>query len=147
MQETIQAILNAAVGEVAKTGEDSKALEALRVRYLGRKGEFSRCFKELALASAEERPRLGQLLNAAKAQVEEVLNSALERAREGAARPAERLDVTVPGRLPLLGRIHPITQVAREIAQRQGTELFVHGRDGRIRERDSHGHDPHPPRG
>lgn len=38
-------------------------------------------------------------------------------------------------------------QVAREIAQRQGTELFVHGRDGRIRERDSHGHDPHPPRG
>ncbi|HAA04407.1 MAG TPA: phenylalanine--tRNA ligase subunit alpha [Syntrophobacteraceae bacterium] len=117
MQETIQAILNAAVGEVAKTGEDSKALEALRVRYLGRKGEFSRCFKELALASAEERPRLGQLLNAAKAQVEEVLNSALERAREGAARPAERLDVTVPGRLPLLGRIHPITQVAREIAQ------------------------------
>lgn len=35
----------------------------------------------------------------------------------------------------------------RQIARNQGTELFVHGRDGRIRERDSHGNDPFPPRG
>ncbi len=35
----------------------------------------------------------------------------------------------------------------REIARNQGTELFVHSRDGRIRERDSHGNDPFPPRG
>ena len=38
-------------------------------------------------------------------------------------------------------------RVAREISRNQGSELFVHGRDGRIRERDSHGHDPYPPRG
>lgn len=36
---------------------------------------------------------------------------------------------------------------AREVAQNQGTELFIHGRDGRIRERDSHGRDPFPPKG
>lgn len=35
----------------------------------------------------------------------------------------------------------------REIARNQGTELFIHGRDGRIRERDSHGNDPFPPKG
>lgn len=35
----------------------------------------------------------------------------------------------------------------REITRNQGTELFIHGRDGRIRERDSHGDDPFPPRG
>lgn len=35
----------------------------------------------------------------------------------------------------------------REIARNQGAELFVHGRDGRIRERDTHGHDPYPPKG
>lgn len=35
----------------------------------------------------------------------------------------------------------------REIARNQGAELFVHGRDGRIRERDSHGNDPFPPKG
>jgi len=33
----------------------------------------------------------------------------------------------------------------RDIARNQGTELLIHGRDGRIRERDSHGHDPCPP--
>ena len=36
---------------------------------------------------------------------------------------------------------------ARQTAQREGTELFIHGRDGQIRERDSHGHDPYPPKG
>lgn len=36
---------------------------------------------------------------------------------------------------------------ARDIARNQGTELFIHGRDGRIRERDSHGNDPFPPKG
>lgn len=36
---------------------------------------------------------------------------------------------------------------AREIARNQGTELFIHRRDGRIRERDSHGNDPYPPEG
>lgn len=35
----------------------------------------------------------------------------------------------------------------REMARNQGTELLIHGRDGRIRERDSHGHDPYPPKG
>lgn len=36
---------------------------------------------------------------------------------------------------------------AREIAKNQGSELLIHGRDGRIRERDSFGNDPHPPKG
>ena len=35
----------------------------------------------------------------------------------------------------------------REITGNQGTELFIHGRDGRIRERDTHGHDPYPQKG
>ena len=36
---------------------------------------------------------------------------------------------------------------ARDVARNQGTEVFIHGRDGRIRERDSYGNDPHPPKG
>jgi hypothetical protein len=36
---------------------------------------------------------------------------------------------------------------ARDVARNQGTEVFIHGRDGRIRERDSYGEDPHPPKG
>jgi len=47
--------------------------------------------------------------------------------------------------------VHPTQQDAidrgRELARNQGAELLIHGRDGRIRERDSHGHDPNPPKG
>jgi len=47
--------------------------------------------------------------------------------------------------------VHPTQQAAidagRAIARNQGSELYVHGRDGRIRERDTHGHDPYPPQG
>lgn len=39
------------------------------------------------------------------------------------------------------------TEDGREIARNQHSELLIHGEDGRIRERDSHGHDPHPPKG
>lgn len=38
-------------------------------------------------------------------------------------------------------------RAARRIARNQGTELYIHGRDGRIRARDSYGNDPHPPKG
>lgn len=37
--------------------------------------------------------------------------------------------------------------IAKERAQREGTEMYIHGRDGRIRERNSYGKDPHPPKG
>lgn len=39
------------------------------------------------------------------------------------------------------------TAAARGIARNQGTELVIHGRDGRIQSKDSHGHDPYPPKG
>lgn len=37
--------------------------------------------------------------------------------------------------------------IARSISRNQGSELFIHGRNGQIRERDTHGHDPYPPKG
>lgn len=39
------------------------------------------------------------------------------------------------------------TKIAREISKNQGSELFIHGRDGKIQSRDSHGNDPYPPKG
>ena len=42
---------------------------------------------------------------------------------------------------------HEARDAAQEIAQNQGSEMFIHGRDGRIRERNSYGNDPFPPRG
>ncbi len=42
---------------------------------------------------------------------------------------------------------HEAIDRGRDIARNQGSELLIHGRDGRIRDRDSHGRDPHPPKG
>lgn len=42
---------------------------------------------------------------------------------------------------------HEAIERARSAAQKQGTELYIHGKDGRIRERNSYGKDPHPPKG
>ncbi|MEA5259477.1 DUF2188 domain-containing protein [Arcicella aquatica] len=38
-------------------------------------------------------------------------------------------------------------QIARTISKNQGSELIIHGKDGKIQSRDSHGHDPYPPKG
>jgi phenylalanyl-tRNA synthetase alpha chain len=116
MKEIIQAIVQAAEHHADAAGGDIKELEALRVRYLGRKGELSRCFKELAQMPPDQRPQAGQWLNEAKAQVEQALSEALERARAQVQRPTEVLDVTLPGRIPLQGRLHPISRVARGIS-------------------------------
>ena len=117
MRETIQKILHVALQEASAAGTDLKGLDQVRVRYLGRKGEFSKCFKDLAQAPVQDRPHLGKLLNEAKAEVEKVLAEAVERAQRRATPPSRYQDVTLPGRLPLQGRLHPITQMALEISR------------------------------
>jgi phenylalanyl-tRNA synthetase alpha chain len=117
MRETIQKILRAALQEASTTGTDLKGLDQVRIRYLGRKGEFSKCFKDLAQAPVQDRPHLGKLLNEAKVEVEKVLADAVEKAQERAIPPSHYQDVTLPGRLPLQGRLHPITQTAFEISR------------------------------
>ena len=62
--------------------------------------------------------------------------------RDWAVRGAENSRVT-----SVHGTQQEAIDAARGIARNQNTELFIHGRDGRIRERDSHGRDPFPPRG
>lgn len=53
---------------------------------------------------------------------------------------------TIRNRLSYTQNGHSIAR-AREIARNQESELFIHGKNGRIRERDSYGNDPHPPKG
>jgi hypothetical protein len=45
------------------------------------------------------------------------------------------------------GRKQEAVDAGREISRNQQSELVIHGRDGRIQQKDSHGHDPFPPRG
>jgi phenylalanyl-tRNA synthetase alpha chain len=99
---------------------DEKALEDLRVRFLGKKGELSAVLRGMGALSAEERPRVGEVANRVKGEVEALLDSA--RGRLGAAKLEAELagppiDVTLPPRRLLpRGHRHPITRATEEIA-------------------------------
>ena len=103
--------------------ETPAALEELRVQYLGKKGELTAVLKMMGKLSAEERPVMGQMANAVRAEIEEKLenrkaelNSALlERKLID-----EAIDVTIPGETVELGHQHPMNMVLQEIK-----EIFV----------------------
>jgi phenylalanyl-tRNA synthetase alpha chain len=97
--------------------KDLSALESFRIAYLGKKGLLTSLMKRLGDLSPEERPEAGQLLNRLKTDLtkrfQEVRERILFRKEEGAS----FLDVTLPGREPARGHLHPITQVSLEICE------------------------------
>jgi phenylalanyl-tRNA synthetase alpha chain len=117
MEEAIRSLVDAACNEIASSGDDLKALDQVRVRYLGRKGELAQFFKKLAGLSEGERREAGRILNEAKVSLEEKLSQAQERLKERLQRRKEQFDVTVPGRRPLRGHLHPITQISLEVSR------------------------------
>ena len=99
---------------------DSGALEAWRVRFLGRKGSVQGLTRNIADLPPEERPAYGQAVNALKQELTaafEAREQAVAQASLAAELAAEGVDVTLPGRRPQLGRLHPSTQTLREIYQ------------------------------
>ncbi len=104
----------------AAAAQTPEALEEVRVRYLGRQGLVTQAFRRLGTAAPEERPRLGQALNALRAAVSSALASradALARDAREARLAAERLDVTLPGRPLAVGRRHVLTRTMEEIGE------------------------------
>lgn len=117
MEDTVRQLVDSVEQEIARSGDDLKLLDQVRVRYLGRKGELAQLFKQLGRVSAEDRPRFGQRLNEAKDRLESLVTEAIERAQSRTEAHQDRFDVTVPGRRIHRGRLHPITQTAQEIAR------------------------------
>ena len=94
---------------------DQQSLEALRVKYLGRKGRIAELMGQIPALPAEERRTFGASVNACKHKIEELLIQK-QAALESQLAPArDPLDVTLPGKQPLVGRLHPLTQVQEEI--------------------------------
>jgi len=95
-------------------------LEAVRVVYLGKKGKLTDLMKGLIGLSAEEKPKLGLWVNEAKRIILVCFEEKLEEIneRELALKCAtEKIDVTLPGRQPLQGSLHPLTQVRARIVE------------------------------
>ena len=99
------------------------ALEDLRVRFLGKKGEVTAVLKQMGSLSAEERPIMGQIANSVRAVIEDALEArkAVINAQVLEAKlQAEALDVTIPGESICMGHEHPMNKVLQEIK-----DLFV----------------------
>ena len=98
----------------------SQEVEELRVKLLGKKGELTSVLKLMGTLPAEERPKMGQLANEVRAEIEKGLNETREKlaAKAMDARlERERIDVTLPGHDPNLGRRHPLWQVMDEVEE------------------------------
>ena len=117
--ENLDALVSQAL-EAVQRAEDVNALEQLRVLYLGKKGELTQVMKTLCDLPADERPKVGALINAAKERVQEVLNARkalLEQAELTAKLAAECIDVTLPGRGQTSGGLHPVTRTLERVEQ------------------------------
>ncbi len=117
IQKNIQEI-ESRVSRELEGSRSLPALEELRVRVLGRKGELTGLLRSLGQAPAEERPRLGQMVNAAREKIERAID-ARARALEGAAKQArlkdEAIDVTLPGQTRSAGSLHPMYLVQDQL--------------------------------
>lgn len=114
MLETIQDTRKRFSGELQSV-TDLKALEEVRIKYLGRKGLLAGLFDELKTASKEEKPLLGKALNELRNEVQTSFDELKERLE--AEKPAEttKLDLTLPGRTERTGSKHVIIQTLDEI--------------------------------
>ena len=103
--------------------KDAAALDELRVKYLGKKGELTAVLKQMGRLSAEERPAMGALANEVRAALEGALESASRKVEEAALSAklkAEAVDVTIPGKPVRVGRRHPMYTALDEIK-----EIFI----------------------
>jgi len=115
--DNLQALTDQAL-EAVSNASDLKALDEIRVNYLGKKGELTALLKTLGKLSAEERPVAGAKINEAKQQVAQAIDAAktgLEQAAINARLAAETIDVTASGRGEELGGLHPVTRTIERI--------------------------------
>lgn len=122
MRQQLEEIRNRAAEELA-AAKEQQSLEALRVKYLGKKGELTSILKQMGKLTAEERPVIGQLANEVRAFIEDDLaqRAAEIKSAETAKRlQQERIDVTLPGTHRPLGAKHPLSIVLDEVK-----EIFV----------------------
>ena len=117
MKEQLEKIKQEALAALAVTKE-SVDLEALRVKYLGKKGELTALLKQMGKLSVEERPVIGQLANEVRERLTAEIDAQKKKIEEiklEARLEAEAVDVTIPGQRTKLGHQHPMYIALDEI--------------------------------
>lgn len=117
MKDNVQSMLTQALAEI-NGAADLTAIEALRVKYLGKKGEVTTLLRSMGAVAPEDRPEMGRIINEAREAIEAALESAKEVKSASALNDRliqEQIDVTLPGVAKKRGHLHPLTVVMNEI--------------------------------
>lgn len=117
MKEKLNELRTKAFEELSAV-KDQQSLEQMKIKYLGKKSELVNILRGMGALSAEERPVMGQLANTVRADIEQAFENA-KQVVEAAVRlqkiEQETIDITLPGKAPIMGTLHPITKVQTEI--------------------------------
>jgi phenylalanyl-tRNA synthetase alpha chain len=114
MLDNIKAVESEAGSEIAAAG-DTKSLDDLKVKYLGRKGRVAGLFGQLASLPPQDKPRFGSELNSLKARIGELLKARQGGLSAAAALPKDFVDLTLPGFKPPIGARHPIIKTIEDV--------------------------------
>ena len=116
LKNELLTLKNEALKEL-ETLAESADIEQLQWEYLGRKGRFTLLLKRLPELPKEERPAIGKLVNQVKEELQRAFQAATDALTAKAEAEISVFDVTLPGRRPPLGHVHPITQTTEEICR------------------------------
>lgn len=117
MEQELNSLRETALNELSEvTGKE--ALNDLKVKYLGKKGLLTGMLRGLGALSPEERPRVGQVVNDIRNELEAIIAAKLEATKQAELAQklaSETIDVTLPGRHAGLGHLHPLTLTLNRI--------------------------------
>jgi len=120
LDKDLEKIKNKALSELEKAST-AEAIDAISIRYLGRKGAVTQYLRNISSLPEQERPAAGKSANQVKKILESALKTAKERLENGRGESESAgIDVTLPGRPAPRGALHPITQINRRIC-----DIFV----------------------
>ena len=117
MKELMQSLREASIKAINES-DSPESIEALRVKYLGKKGELTAILRQMGKLTPEERPVMGQLANQLRSEIEDAIElrktilskKLLEKQLE-----SEAVDVTLPGKAQPIGHKHPMYNVLDQI--------------------------------
>lgn len=117
MKDQLLKLKNEALNQLKECSNNAD-IEKIRVQYLGKKGELTLILRSMGKLSEEERPEMGKLANEVRAIIEEEIKTIKDNisSKEQQSKvKSEILDITMPGRIPEIGRRHPLIQVKEEL--------------------------------
>ena len=119
MEQELESLKQMAVAELQQA-DSIEALTDLRVKYMGKKGSLTSALKGMGALSAEERPRIGQIVNDIRAELEAIITTkgdGFKQAELARKLASEKIDVTLPGRSINIGHKHPLTVTLERIKE------------------------------